>query len=111
MKALAAIVLGTLAVACQPAPPAAQQVARQPAPQARKAIRPENAPNTGLPFSPGILAGNTLYISGHLGRDPKTSQVVPGGIEAETRQSLANIREVLKAAGMDFTDVTYVTAF
>ena len=34
-----------------------------------------------------------------------------GGIEAETRQSLANIREVLKAAGMDFKDVTTVTAY
>ena len=35
---------------------------------ARKVIRPEKAPTTGLPFSPGILVGNTLYISGHLGR-------------------------------------------
>ena len=98
----------------QPAPPVAPQAASQaPAPvqTVRRAIRPEKSPNTGLPYSPGILAGNTLYISGHLGRDPKTSQVVPGGIEAETRQSLANIREVLIAAGMDFKDVTSVTAF
>jgi len=98
-------------VACQPAPqPAASQPAA-PAPAVRKAIRPEKSPNTGLPYSPGILAGNTLYISGHLGRDPVSGKVVPGGIEAETRQSLANIREVLTTAGMDFKDVTYVTAF
>jgi len=77
----------------------------------RRVIRPEKAPNTGLPFSPGILAGNTLYISGHLGRDPVSSRLVSGGIEAETRQVLANTREVLKAAGMDFTDVTSVTAY
>jgi|SRR5215510_41078 len=77
----------------------------------RRAIRPEKAPNTGLPFSPGVLAGNTLYVSGHLGRDPVTSQLVAGGIEAETRQSLANIREVLRAGNMDFTNVTSVTAY
>jgi 2-iminobutanoate/2-iminopropanoate deaminase len=78
---------------------------------ARRIVRPDRAPNTGLPFSPGVLAGNTLYISGHLGRDPKTNALVGGGIEGETRQSLANIREVLRAAGMDFKDVTAVTAY
>ena len=78
---------------------------------ARRVIRPEKGPNTGLPFSPGVLVGNTLYISGHLGRDPSTNALVRGGIEPETRQSLANIREVLKGAGMDFKDVTTVTAY
>jgi len=77
----------------------------------RRVIRPEKAPNTGLPFSPAILVGNTLYISGHLGRDPVSSRLVSGGIEAETRQVLANTREVLKTAGMDFKDVTSVTAY
>jgi 2-iminobutanoate/2-iminopropanoate deaminase len=77
----------------------------------RRVIRPEKAPNTGLPFSSGILVGNTLYISGHLGRDPVSSRLVSGGIEAETRQVLANTREVLRAAGMDFKDVTSVTAY
>jgi 2-iminobutanoate/2-iminopropanoate deaminase len=77
----------------------------------RRVVRPEKAPNTGLPFSPGILVGNTLYISGHLGRDPVSSRLVSGGIEAETRQVLANTREVLRTAGMDFKDVTSVTAY
>src|SRR5262249_19622813 len=77
----------------------------------RRVIRPERAPNTGLPFSPGILVGNTLYISGHLGRDPVTSRLVSGGIEAETRQVLANVREVLRTSGMDFKDVASVTAY
>ena len=77
----------------------------------RKVIHPEKSPNTGLPYSPGILAGNTLYISGNLGRDPVNAKLAPGGIEAETRQSLANIRETLKAAGMDFKDVVSVTAY
>ena len=86
----------------------------EPAPQSgagRRVIRPEKAPNTGLPFSAGILAGSTLYLSGHLGRDPVTSELVSGGIEAETRQALANLGEVLKTAGMTFQDVTYVTAY
>jgi 2-iminobutanoate/2-iminopropanoate deaminase len=77
----------------------------------RRVIRPERAPNTGLPFSPGILVGNTLYIAGHLGRDPVSSQLVSGGIEAETRQVLANSLEVLETAGMDFRDVASVTAY
>jgi reactive intermediate/imine deaminase len=77
----------------------------------RRVIRPEKAPNTGLPFSPGILVGNTLYVSGHLGRDPVTNGLVSGGIESESRQTLANIREVLKTAGMDLKDVTSVTAY
>jgi 2-iminobutanoate/2-iminopropanoate deaminase len=115
VAALAGLMLGTLgAIACQPAPRAAQEAARQPlvpSQQPRRAIRPEKSPNIGLPFTPGILTGNTLYISGHLGRDPVTGQLVSGGIEAEARQSLANIREVLIAAGMDFKDVASVTAY
>ena len=77
----------------------------------REVVRPQNYPYFGLPYSPGILTGNTLYIAGHLGRDPETTELVSGGIEAETRQSLANIREVLQAAGMDFEHVVSVTAY
>ena len=96
-------VVGTLAVQ--------QGSASRPAAAARTVIRPEQAPNTGLPFSPGILVGNTLYLAGHLGRDPVTSQLVMGGIEAETRQALANLGEVLKTAGMGFEHVTTVTVY
>jgi 2-iminobutanoate/2-iminopropanoate deaminase len=78
---------------------------------ARRVIQPAKFPNTGLPYSPGILAGDTLYLAGQLGRDPATTNIVPGGIEAETRQTLTNIREVLRAAGMDFGDVVSVTAY
>ena len=77
----------------------------------RRVIQPANFPNTGLPYSPGILSGGTLYLSGQLGRDPKTAKLVAGGIEAETRQVLTNQREVLRAAGMDLEDVVSVTAF
>ena len=68
-------------------------------------------PNTGgLPYSPGILVGNTLYLAGTIGEDA-ANNIVPGGIEAETRQALANVAEVLKAAGMSFRDVTSVTVY
>jgi 2-iminobutanoate/2-iminopropanoate deaminase len=77
----------------------------------RTVISPENYPYFGFPYSPGILVGDTLYISGHLGRDPVTTELVEGGIEAETRQAMSNIEEVLKAAGMELENVVSVTAF
>lgn len=81
------------------------------APRDRTVIRPARFPATGLPYSPGILAGDTLYLSGQLGRDPDTAKLVPGGIEAETRQALKNLGEVLRTAGMDYGNVVSVTAF
>jgi 2-iminobutanoate/2-iminopropanoate deaminase len=77
----------------------------------RRVIQPAKFPNTGLPYSPGILAGDTLYLAGQLGRDPATAKIVAGGIEAETRQTLTNLRGVLREAGMDFGDVVSVTAY
>jgi 2-iminobutanoate/2-iminopropanoate deaminase len=77
----------------------------------RRVIQPKPFPSIGLPLSPGILVGNTLYLSGHLGRDPVTTKIVAGGIEAETRQALVNMGAVLREADMDFRDVVSVTAF
>lgn len=77
----------------------------------RRVIAPKRFPYMGLPYSPAIVAGDTMYLAGQLGRDPATSQLVPGGIEAETRQTLINIREVLREGGMDFADVVSVTTF
>lgn len=106
LAGFAGLILGILVtVALQGEEPAAQSRDQ------RRVIRPEKSPNTGLPFSPGILVGNTLYVAGHLGRDPVTGALVSGGIEAETRQALANSHEVLRTAGMDFTNVASVTAY
>ena len=88
-----------------------QTVPEQESEGVRTVIRPENYPYFGFPYSPGILVGNTLYIAGHLGRDPGTTELVEGGLEAETRQAMANIHEVLKTAGMEFENVVSVTAF
>ena len=87
------------------------QVTTSSAQTARTVISPENYPYFGFPYSPGILVGDTLYISGHLGRDPTTTELVEGGIEAETRQVIANIQEVLSAADMTLENVVTVTAF
>ena len=50
------------------------------------------------PFSPAVRVGHMLYLSGQIGTD-STGRLVPGGIEAETRQTLDNIRSVLERNG------------
>jgi reactive intermediate/imine deaminase len=64
-------------------------------------IAPAGAAAT-LPFSPGVRVGHMLYLAGQLGAD-STNRLVPGGIEAETRQTLTNIKTFLEAngSGMD----------
>src|SRR5947209_6278770 len=51
-----------------------------------------------MPFSPAVRVGNILYLAGTLGTD-STMKLVPGGIEAETRQALSNIKRLLEANG------------
>src|SRR6185312_7445246 len=58
-----------------------------------------------LPFSQAVQVGDILYLSGALGNKPGTRQVVAGGIEAETRQTMENIAAVLKGNGLTFDDV------
>ncbi len=77
------------------APAAAQSPA--PAPQ-----RPSQMPQN-LPFSPAVRAGNLLFVSGQLGTTE--SGLVPGGIEAETRQTLENIKRILEANGSSMDQV------
>lgn len=58
-------------------------------------INSEAAQKRGLPFSQAVQVGNTLYLSGNIGTDPKTGKLVPGGIAPETRQTMENIKAVL----------------
>jgi 2-iminobutanoate/2-iminopropanoate deaminase len=55
--------------------------------------------------------GNLLFTSGQLALNPATGELVPGGIEAETRQVLDNIRNLLQAAGSDLQYVLKTTVF
>jgi reactive intermediate/imine deaminase len=53
---------------------------------------------TSLPFSAAVRVGNLLFVSGQMGTNEK-SEIVPGGIEAETRQTLANMKAILERHG------------
>ena len=53
----------------------------------------------GLPFSDAVRVGDMLFLSGQIGTRPGEMEVVPGGIEAETRQTMENIKAVLEANG------------
>jgi 2-iminobutanoate/2-iminopropanoate deaminase len=64
----------------------------------------------GLPFSDGILAGNTLYVAGQEGTDA-TGKLAAGGIAAETKAALENIEKVVKAAGFELRDIVSVTVY
>jgi|SRR5882672_2112752 len=76
--------------------------------QEKKAIN--LSPTRGLPFSDGIVAGNTLYIAGQEGTDD-SNKLVAGGIGPETTAALENIQKVLKGAGFELKDVVSVTVY
>ena len=64
---------------------------------------------TTLPFSEAVRVGDTLYLSGQVGIKPGTLELVPGGIQAEARQTLENIRTALEAHGYSMRDVVKCT--
>ena len=77
----------------------------------KKVIETRHAPAAIGPYSQAIEIGDTVFLSGQIGLDPKKGTLVSGGIELETRQVLDNIREVLRAAGLGFHDVVKTTIF
>ena len=85
--------------------------AHQPSSPTRRAIQPPGYKPTPSPLTPGILVGDTLYLSGSTGGDPATGQLVTGGFEAEMRQIMSNMQIVLKEAGMSLADVVSVTGY
>jgi 2-iminobutanoate/2-iminopropanoate deaminase len=86
------------------------QPARGPAP-VRRVVQPANYKPTPSPLVPGILVGDTLYLSGSTGGDPSTGQIVAGGLEPELRQIMTNVQTVLAAADMSLADVVAVTTY
>jgi 2-iminobutanoate/2-iminopropanoate deaminase len=77
----------------------------------KRVIQPPGYKPTPSPLSPGILVGDTLYLSGSTGGDPATGQLVSGGFEPEMRQIMTNVQTVLAAADMRLSDVVAVTAY
>src|SRR5579859_6054172 len=80
----------------------------------KKVISPPEfapAPGAAAPmFSPGILVGDTLYVSGQIGQDLKTKDV-PADFEQEVKTCFDDIGIVLKAAGMTFENVVSVQVY
>jgi 2-iminobutanoate/2-iminopropanoate deaminase len=78
----------------------------------KRIVTSPDAPTTGFtdkgtpsPLAQAIRAGNLLFVSGQGPLDPKTREVVSADIREQTRQTLTNIKTVLAAAGLDFTNV------
>jgi 2-iminobutanoate/2-iminopropanoate deaminase len=80
-------------------------------PPRREIVVTDAAPAAIGPYSQAVRVGDTLYCAGQIAIDPRTGEMVGGGIEPETRQVLANIRSVLKAAGFGPTDVVQAQVF
>lgn len=89
---------------------AAVQQSRGPAP-VRRVIQPAGYKPTPSPLVPGILVGDTLYLSGSTGGDPVSGGLVPGGLEPEMKQIMTNVQTVLAAADMSLADVVAVTIY
>lgn len=77
--------------------------------QAHKPISLAGA-ESKLPFSDGIVAGNTLYIAGQEGRTAD-GKLAEGGTAGETRAAMEAIQKVVKAAGFEMQDIVSVTVF
>jgi len=77
----------------------------------RTAVSTPNAPAAIGPYSQAVKAGNLLFLSGQIPLDPSTGQLVPGGIEEQTRQVFANLDAILTAAGASFEHVVSATVY
>lgn len=72
-------------------------------------IATENAPAAVGPYSQGVEANGTVYVSGQVPLDPATGTLVEGGIEAQAERVLTNIGAILEAAGLGYGDVVKTT--
>jgi enamine deaminase RidA (YjgF/YER057c/UK114 family) len=86
---------------------AVQGTLSQPTPQATRKVINLPGKSAQLPFSDAILAGNTLYLAGRIGLDPKTGKA-PEKIEDEIKLLLDGEKDVLAQAGMTMDDLAYV---
>ncbi len=77
----------------------------------KKIITSKNAPAPIGPYSHGVMMGNTLYVSGQVGKHPQTGELMLTDIKTETTRVMENIKGILTDAGMDFTHVVKTTIF
>ena len=79
--------------------------------EGKKIIQTDKAPSAIGPYSQAVRAGNMVFTAGQIGLDPATMEIVSGGVEAETRQVLNNLKHVLEAAGSGLNYVVKTTVF
>jgi 2-iminobutanoate/2-iminopropanoate deaminase len=77
----------------------------------KKIISTTDAPAAIGPYSQGVRVGSTIYYSGQIPLDPKTGQVVSGGIDVQTRRVMENTGGLLKAEGLGFENIVKTTIF
>ena len=73
-------------------------------------VKPRASDRKALPFSDGVLVGNTLYIAGHIGLDPKTG-APPASPEDEAKMVMDGIKQTVELAGLTMDDVVSVQIF
>lgn len=78
---------------------------------ARTVVATDRAPAAIGPYSQAIRCANLVYTSGQIALDPERGELVEGGIQAETRQAMANLKAVLEAAGTDLDHVLKTTIY
>lgn len=74
----------------------------------KEAVSSKHAPGAIGPYSQGIRIGYTLFLSGQIGLDPATGQLVEG-LEAQTHQVFRNLRAVMQAGGGELDDIAKVS--
>lgn len=77
----------------------------------KEKIHTDAAPKAIGPYSQAIRVGDFLFTAGQGGTDPRTGEIVPGGVEAETRQVLLNIKNILEAGGSSLENVVKTTVY
>jgi len=77
----------------------------------RKPITSADAPRPIGPYSQGVVAGGFMFVSGQIPIDPRTNELLEGGIEVQTEQVLKNLLAVLKEAKMGPENVVKTTVF
>ncbi|XP_032413784.1 2-iminobutanoate/2-iminopropanoate deaminase [Xiphophorus hellerii] len=75
----------------------------------RRIITTAKAPAAIGPYSQAVVVDRTVFVSGQLGMDPASGQLVAGGVQAQARQALVNMGEILKAAGCGYGNVVKTT--
>jgi reactive intermediate/imine deaminase len=77
----------------------------------KQIISTQNAPAAIGVYSQAVRVGNTIWVSGQIPLDPKTQELVEGGVEAQVRQVFENLKAIVAAAGASFDDVVKATVF